>query len=187
MSALSPRRRSSGEQAAARRARSPSCSTTKNDVDVRPAATSASADREQQPLDAGAEADARRRRPADLLDEAVVVRPPPQIVLLGSRSPRPRTRTSCACSSRGRARAVGVELVAARRRSSRYRRTPGEVLAALVAERARRSVGAPCSSVCTRSLFTSKTLSGTSPASARASSSSSCVVRRRATASSFST
>ena len=75
-------------------------------------------EREQQALDPGAEADARRRRAADLLDEAVVAAAAGDGRVLRSPSAR-RTPTSCGCSSRGRGRAS-----ARARRRRRSRRGP---------------------------------------------------------------
>ena len=99
--------------------------------------------REQQPLDAGAEADAGRRRAADLLDEPVVAAAARDRRVLRSPSGR-RTPRSCACSSRARARA------SARARSGRRTRrgspAPRRSARAGLAERLadlRRLVAAP--------------------------------------------
>ncbi len=73
MSARDPGRRSSAS-AASDAARSASSSTTKKTSIASGGgrAPPSRLEREQQPLDPGAEADARRRRAADLLDQAVV-------------------------------------------------------------------------------------------------------------------
>ena len=127
-------------------------------------------DREQEPFDAGAEADARRRRPADLLDEPVVAAAAADRVLRADRlvlelERRPRVVVEAADERRGQlvADAVGIEVLAhVRAKCSRHSSQSDSPI-----------FGAPASSACTRSLFTSKTLSGDVARLPRASSSSS--------------
>ena len=115
-------------------------------------------EREHEPLDAGAEADARRRRPADLLDE---------IVVAAAAADRRRLRALVRADELERRARVVVEPAderrverVPRRRRRRGSRAPREVLRACVAERLadlRRILRAPRAR---RSFFTSKTRSG---------------------------
>ncbi len=126
-------------------------------------------EREQQPLETGAEADPRRRRPADLLDQAVVAAAAGRSSSSRSRRAR-RTRTSSASSSRARARA------SARRCRERRTRRGGcgrRRSARRTRRRATRRSSAPRPSAArTAGLLTSNTCNGLVPSFTRASSSS---------------
>ena len=76
-------------------------------------------------LQAAAEAHAGRRRPAELLDEAVVAAAAADRVLRGAERRRTGTRRWCACSSPGRAPAGSRARAAGRRRRSSPR-TPSK-------------------------------------------------------------
>ena len=130
-----------GAQARAPRVSCASANAARAPVGARPAPRTgrpARRDRQlaggqQDPLDAGRPAGGRRRRPAELLDQAVVA-PAAADAGLGAERVAGELEHACACSSRGRAPASGRARRGSRRR--RAARAP-----ARSARRPRRSAG----------------------------------------------